>query len=290
MKIFDGSNDRTILNSLANVFNIDEIKLKDNIEKYYKINKERLNIIYSYYDEFIEFMNLEEYEDSIQFDYVYFFHITSSIDYLKSIKEFGVLDLRESLIKETALKKYLQKHRIYFELNDKIELIVDGNKIIMEKFNSDECCDNDYWQNYHGEYLYHRLSFDYNVNGFLFKNNVYKDSSYFDLKDKAEFLNRLGEFINDDDICLDWKNHKKSYVLKCKMDVTQTTLGNGLTWPTKQETSKGIIEKALYYMVELEEDKKELPPITYVLINYGIAISFKDIEVLDYMIDLEDED
>lgn len=194
------------------------------------------------------------------------------------------------MIEETAFKKYLQKHGIHFELNDEIKLIVNGNKIIMKTLNQDECCEDDYWKNYYGEYIYHRLNFDYNVNGFLFKNNVYKDSNYLDLKDKAEFLDRLGGFLNDTDICLDWKNDKKSYILKCKIDIGQVTLGNGLTWPTKQEVSKDIIGKALYYMVQLEQDKLAIQPITYVLINYGISIPFRDIEVLDYMIDLEDED
>ena len=42
-----GSNDITILNSLFNVFNMDETKFKDTIKKYYQINKERLDNIES---------------------------------------------------------------------------------------------------------------------------------------------------------------------------------------------------------------------------------------------------
>lgn len=286
MKLFDGSNNITILKSLANIFDMDERKFKNSIKKYYQVNKNRLDNINSYYDEFIEFLELE---DDIQVDYVYFFHITSSIDLLKSIEKFGILDLRESLTKETAFKRYLQDQGICFHLNDGIELINKNKRIELDRFNSDECEDEDYWRNFHGEYLYHRLNFDYNVNGFLFKINVYKDSSYLDLKNKSEFLNHLGDFLNNKEICFGWENNKKSYILKCKIDVAKATLGNGLTWPTKHETSRNIINIALNYMIELEQNKRELPPITYVLINYGISIPFRDLEVLNYNINFEGE-
>lgn len=285
MKIFDGSNERSVIKSLANTFNISDEEIKCSIREFYLTNKERLENINSYYDEFIDFINFSEPEEEIVFDYIYFFHIMSSIDNLQSIKEFGVIDLKESLIKRTTLRNYLEENNINFQFNEQIELIVNGKKNNLAIFDSEDFCEDDYWKYFYGQYLYHRLNFDYNINGFLFKYNIYSDKSYSDLKNKSEFLDRLGDFLNNKDVVDKWEKLKKSFFLRCKIQTEKVTLGDGLTWPTLQETSKKIINRALYYLVELERDKRELPPTTYILINYGISIPYKDIEVFDYNIE-----
>lgn len=275
--IFDGTSKDSVLMSLANVFMFNGIDFKLCIKKFYDTNSSRLDGICSYYNEFLDFINFDN-DASLLFSYINIFHSTTVIDDFCTMKKFGVLNLRESLIKETSLKQYFEKHNILFDFNYGLKLINNGCIIKFDQFNADMDLEDDYWYNYYGEYLRHRLSFDYNINGFLFRENIYIDDSYMNLWNESEFMSNIGKFIENSDICNEWNKVSRPYILKCKVDIESCTFGDGLIWPTTERTSKEIIEIALYYLIQHEKNNFESAPIKYVMLKEEKFIDFSDVE------------
>lgn len=289
--IFDGSNIESIKESLAKVLRINEDKLIKNIIFYYWRNVKKFDDINSIYYDFCEFIGLDGDEEWLIFDYIYIFHIISTIDNLETINKFGLIDLRETLCKQTALSNYLRNQGISFDLKNGINIIIDEKSYDLGKYNSDEVIsDKEYWKAYYAEYLFNRLNFDYNLNGFLFMENAYNDSNYKDLKNKSEFFDRLGNYVENKDIYLNWKENSDSYILKCKIDCGQVTLGNGLTWPTKHEVAKRIIEISIRSIIDFEIRADEVLPITYILVKDGVKIPIDNIEAIKWNESLEGND
>lgn len=286
--IFNGSNIESIKESLAKVLRINEDKLIKKIVFYYWRNVKKFDDINSIYYDFCEFIGLDGDEEWLKFDYAYIFHIISTIDNLETINKFGLIDLRETLNKQTALSNYLRNQGISFDLKNGINIIINDKSYDLGKYNSDEAIsDKEYWKAYYAEYLFNRLNFDYNLNGFLFLENAYNDSSYKDLKNKSEFFDRLSNYVEDKDIYLKWQENSESYILKCKIDCGQVTLGNGLTWPTKHEVAKRIIEISIRSIIDFEIRADEVLPITYILVKYGVKIPIDNIEAIKWNESLE---
>lgn len=226
--LYDGSSLESVKKSLASVLNISENILIEKIVDYYCENLSNFDDNEFLYEEFIDYLGLED--EDIRFDYIEFFHIISTIDNLDTVKEVGLIDLRKTLTKETSLNNYLKGKGIEFDVNnDGIYIIINGNGDDLSKYNKDDTLtDKKYWKAFYGEYLAHRLSFDYNINGFLYLDNVYEDSNYIDLKNESEFLNRLKSFLDTSDLLDSWNEKCECYILKCRVKTGQVTLGNGL--------------------------------------------------------------
>ncbi|WP_252225743.1 hypothetical protein [Clostridium sp. ZBS2] len=283
--IYDGSTLESIEKSLANIFNIEKEALIEKIIDYYFNNIDEFDKNEYLYEDFIESIGVDD--TKVVFDYINLFHVISSIDNLDTIKKFGLLDLKESLIRETSLKKYLSKIGINFILTDSVNLTYKDLKYDLSKYNKDNTSTNtEYWKAYYAEYLFHRLSFDYNINGFLFLDNACIDDSYLDLKNESEFFNRLKMFIGDNNLFDEWLENSCSYILKCTVKTGQATLGNGLKWEEEaieaKKLTKQLIDVSIRIIVDMEVRGEVRYPSEYVLVKNNVIIPFTDIEILDY--------
>lgn len=286
--IFDGSNIETIKMSLEKIFRSNENKLIRQIVLYYCKNARKFDEMNSLYYDFCKFIGLDGDEDWLEFDYIYFFHVISTIDNLETVNKLGLIDLRETCSKETALRNYLRNQGVSFDFEDGINIKINNKSYNLGKYDSDEVIsDVEYWKAYHAEYLFHRLDFDYNLNGFLYLQNVYNDSSYKDLKNTSEFLDRLSRYTENANISSIWRNNSVPYILKCKIDCDQVTLGNGLTWRTKHEISKQLIEIAIRSIVDFEIRRYSVLSINYILVKYGVKIPSENIEIIEWNYSLE---
>lgn len=273
----------SIKKSLIEVLRLNEEKLIKYIVSYYCDNIETFDYNEFLYEDFIDYIGLND--ESILFDEIFFFHSLSVIDELESLKKFGLLNLRDSLTKETTFKKYLNKKGIYINLQDKIEIVFNDIVRDLSLCNEDETSNEEYWKVKAGEYLYHRLSFDYNINGFLFLDNIIRDSSYFNLMNESEFFTNIKYFTEDANILDEWRANSKWYILKCRVKIGKATLGNGLKWGREEEETKiftnKLIELAIRNIINVEIRKDELLSIEYVLLKENISIPFSDIKVID---------
>lgn len=286
--VFDGSNIESIKMSLAKILRSDEDKLIRKIVLYYWKNARKFDEMNSLYYDFCEFIGLDGDEDWLEFEYIYFFHVISTIDNLETVNKLGLIDLRETCTKETALRNYLRNQGVSFDLKNEINIKINDKSYDLGKYNSDEAIsDAEYWKAYHAEYLFHRLNFDYNLNGFLYSQNAYNDSSYKELKNTSEFLDRLSRYTENANIRSIWQDNSIPYILKCKIDSGQVTLGNGLTWPTKHEISKQLIEIAIRSIVDLEIRRYSVLSINYILVKYGVKIPIENIEIIKWNYRLE---
>lgn len=284
--VYDGSSLESVKRSLASVLNISEDILIEKIVYYYCENLSNFDDNEFLYEEFIDYLGLED--EDIRFDYIEIFHIISTIDNLDTVKEVGLIDLRKTLTKETSLNNYLKGKGIEFNVNnDGIYIIINGNGDDLSKYNKDDTLtDKEYWKAFHGEYLAYRLSFDYNINGFLYLDNVYKDSNYIDLKNESEFLNRLKSFLDTSDLLDSWNEKSECYILKCRVKTGQVTLGNGLKWKSEiveaKKLTKQLIEISIRIIIDFDLRKDKNFPIQYLLVKDGIDIPFNDIKVIEF--------
>lgn len=281
--IFDGSSIDSMKKSLTEILRLNEEELIRSIVYYYCDNISTFDNNEFLYDDFIDYIGLDD--KIILYDEIFFFHSLSVIDELESLKMFGLVNLRDSLTKETTFKKYLNKKGVFINLQDKIEIIYNNRIEDLSLYNEDEASDNEYWKVRAGEYLYHRLSFDYNINGFLFLNNILRDSSYFSLMNESEFFTNIKDFTEDINILEEWRTNSKWCILKCRVKTGQATLGDGFKWRSEDEEAKiftkKLIELAIRNIINVEIRKDELLPIEYVLLRENISIPFSDIKVID---------
>lgn len=281
--IFDGSSIESIKKSLMKVLRLNEEELISNIVYYYCENISNFNDNQFLYDEFIEFLGLED--EIILFDELFLFHSVAAIDKLESLKIYGLLDLRECLTKDTSFKRYLNNKDIFINFQDNIEIIHNNRKENLNLYNEDEVDNYQFWKVRAGRYLYHRLNFDYNINGFLYLDNILRDSSYFNLMKESEFFNNIKDFTEDENIFDEWRAHSKWYVLKCRVKTGQATLGNGLKWENEDEKAKiltkQLIEIAIRNIINVEIRKSTILSIEYILLKENTSIPFSDIEVID---------
>lgn len=133
--------------------------------------------------------------------------------------------MKDRLTKDTSFKKYLNNKGVFINVKDKIEIIYNNRIEDLSLYNEDEASDNEYWKVRAGEYLYHRLSFDYNINAVLFLDNIIRDSGYFNLMNESEFFTNLKYFTEDANILDEWRANSKWYILKCRVKIGKLSGG-----------------------------------------------------------------
>lgn len=124
---FNFFENNTILKSMCNYFELDELKVRDYL---CELNE----------CDFLEFIktfrvNLFKYDSSKTF--IRCRHMTTSNEKLKSFKEYGLLNLKEALTFETPLKSFLKQNDVEFNIESKC-LFYKGKRYELF-WHNDEC-------------------------------------------------------------------------------------------------------------------------------------------------------
>lgn len=169
-------------------------------------------------------------------------HSTASIDDCLSIKEKGLINLRDAVLQETPLKEYLEKKSIQVNIKERYILFKGKKFDLSEKtkgFSSRAEDD-------HKDLVIHKFYDDFQVNGFLQHENVLTYEGY--TRNRPEILFNLSRYLKDKTIELDWINHinKKHYILKIKQPLNYYTW---FTFPGDYEDSDyGVTEDNIEYL------------------------------------------
>lgn len=149
-------------------------------------------------DEFIE-----QYNPIVQIDEILFFHLSRRLNSAQDI--LGGTNLKELLITENDFSKFLKKFSITFkDIENKIELF-HFNKHKDLNSNDRVCL-------YLKSRLGHNKTYqDFCFNGFAFKDRLYKNDYARSLSDVPEFINKLAQFLDYDQIGFDYYQNSTYY-------------------------------------------------------------------------------
>lgn len=246
MIIFDGTNPGTIEVSLANALQMGVNDFSIIFIDYYISNINDLDNVSL--NGFIEFLNGNGFEidaDSIYVDKVMFFHKTSVIDKGRSILETGLTNLREVLVGDTTLSKYLQSKGIIFSIENGVPYINNDSVVEIVKKHADD----NYWKVKGIKSISHRLLSDWCLDGYLFLNGALRENEYAHIKNKSEFFYSLNEWMPN--ISREWEMSSVSYIVKCEVDIDWLdVMGDYNHRLENNEKSTYILNKAVYCAVD----------------------------------------
>lgn len=137
--------------------------------------------------------------------YLAAFHTTTCYDGLASVKQFGLMDLREVLTKETPLCNYLKSHGVVFDLEKMIlhhnEKELDISMPFQATFDP-------------LDFVIFKLTIDPGISAFYSHENVleYKGNVH----ERPEFLKNLAALLDCPAIENEWKGGKETFVIQFK--------------------------------------------------------------------------
>lgn len=170
------------------------IECQNDIEKFYK--KYRLII------EQIDIENLE----------IVAFQVTSSSDECAEIKKYGLHNLQWVLSNRTNLSSFLKKNKISFDIESRLMYICDTvYDIDYEKYNDLDVISR---RNEQLHKIGHKIYYDFQINAFMFCEDVYDYSTICQAPEFLYTLSSLNEATKDID--MKWRDICKPYVVKFK--------------------------------------------------------------------------
>lgn len=222
-----------------------------------------------------------DYSRLLEFDlHLAGLHVTTNNDMCKTIKEHGLLDLQQALLRDTPLSRYLAKQGVSIDVEKKLIFYNDRTYDISKDYLGIRDSDKDF--------VSYKLYEDYQINSFLSYDNVLS----YGVQVTPEFLQNLSSFLSRYSIESDWnKQNNKCYVIKFSTpfsnfanDVFYTSGDAGMNsedfeilsteqielmkrkWLVYQSLS--ILNKGLF-----TQEIKEL----YGALNFNVSIPYKDI-------------
>lgn len=265
MKVLDGFSPETVYNSLCNILNIN----KSEIDKYIKENLYRIKRE----DNFWEYNNIdinelfssiystnindEELLSLIKFDVVTVFHLTTAIDKENILKQ-GLLNLKSLFVKDNSIKTYLKKFGIELKRENDKYLVLYNDKEI------------DYTKN---ALFKRRLDWDACVNGFLFRDNIEKNSNVEHLNMCPEFIQNICQCINKKSIIKEWERKSKPTIVKFFVNVDDIHLSTyGFEIQLEIEKYKFYITKAIEFLLFKKTGYWDDDNNTMIYLNEGIDV------------------
>ncbi|MGG6362655.1 hypothetical protein ACQ5SI_26270 [Peribacillus frigoritolerans] len=172
-------------------------------------------------DEFLEFINVTEQELLNCELSLVTLHVTTNNDKCNSIKEYGLLNLQESITLDTPLSRYLKQKNILIDIENKMIHYKGKSFDISEKFTKFNSFDDEKKQNL--TMLIYKLYEDYQINSFFGSDNVLDYGGYCNAR--PEFLFNLAEFLRDSSIEDDWisERNNSTYIFKFKTAISNCT-------------------------------------------------------------------
>lgn len=204
--LYDITTASNAVNSLSNFVDI----YQEDILKYIALKKQQYSA-----DDFLEYFKIEE--DSLLEKQILLtsLHVVTNDDNCKSIENYGLRNLRESIVLNTPLGLYLKNKGIKIDIKNR-DVSYNGKHYDMSKdydgMDSKE----------KGEFMVkYKLYKDYQINGFFSVKNALKYGG--SVNKRPEILYNLSDMLNNINIENDWIINKrnKCYVIKYKADISQ---------------------------------------------------------------------
>lgn len=200
--LYDITNKDRAIESLSKYLNIN----KDEIFKYILCNvSEEIDYINMYYD-LIQYFNINFEELSVENVEIKSIHVTTGNDDGKFIIENGLLNLRNVLINDTPMYKFL--------INRGIEINID-KRLIRYKDKLIEIQDESKKISAEKSFVYHKLFKDYLINGFHCDEEPIKYGG--NVAYRPEFIRSLGILLNYNQLEYEWaKEFNQCYIVEYK--------------------------------------------------------------------------
>lgn len=214
MLTFDGTNLKTVEQSIAHALGLTVQVFAREFTDYFVMHVNDLdNLSLEGFLEFLIHSNNKVDADSLRLNDVIFFHKTSVLDSGKSIKDGGLVNLREAIFQETPLKKYLESKGIRFSLDSGIlSMDNNGERVIIERrkpaYSLRERVEAD---------IHRRLLTDSCLNGYLFLAGALNRNDYPHIKHLPEFffsINSLIPGLGDE-----WERSSTPLIVKSSVDI-----------------------------------------------------------------------
>ncbi|MGD6815491.1 hypothetical protein ACQCVE_00255 [Metabacillus sp. 113a] len=208
-------------------------------------------------------------------------HVTTNNDGCAAIKKHGLLNLQQTIKKDTPLGKYLKDQGVHIDIENKQVKYKDKLYSINKEHSGIEDTERDF--------VPHKIYNDYQVNSFISYDNVLE----YGVQNMPEFLFSLSEFLYSKDIGLNWWNqeNKKCYVLKFKTALSNcandtfysrdqgSLTGNDFKYLGSEELEllkrKWLVYQSLSIISDsiCSYDKKVL----FCQLNFDVTVPFSDI-------------
>lgn len=193
----------TMLNSICIYLNTSETEL------YTAISKAKQSAVNGSSTDLCAFMQkikefIAKQRKSERIDRVLFFHLGRR---LNGSEDNDALNLKELLTTKTTISDFLKSHCVELIPNDNyIDIVYKGK---LQSLDSNSLSGTP-------EYLKLRLGYykdrsDSCFNGFAFKDRIYKSTYARGLSEAPEFILRIAEFVDNNNIMTDYKNNSKYY-------------------------------------------------------------------------------
>lgn len=263
MLIFDITTYDTAIRFLTKFTNLSKYK----VLKYIKNNSNDYNASC-----FIEELNVQLEELSLEDIDVAILHVTTNGDNNQSIKKYGLLNLQQSLTMNTPLKKFLKERNIIFDIYNHTMLIKD--KTVDITYSNEYLSHNSLEERINN--ISYKIYKDYQINGFFCSPNPLAYGG--GVSRRPEILSNINQLFKNAPFETDWKEQSKSYIIKFRVPLDELIYfsfydSNAAYMEDifdKQEIKHELINKALkviwnyYYMNQLPEIYAYLKPEVFV--------------------------
>lgn len=140
------------------------------------------------------------------------FHVTTNNDNCLSIKKHGLVNLQKSIMLDTPLSKYLKSHGIIFDVDMKVIHYKDVSYNMNKDYRGIKNTGSSQQQAL--EHVSFKLYEDYQINSFLYSDNVLEYGGY--INTRPEFIYNISKLLGDMDIEYGWRRNSenKCYVVK----------------------------------------------------------------------------
>ncbi|EZH64723.1 hypothetical protein DH09_19585 [Bacillaceae bacterium JMAK1] len=194
-------------------------------------------------------------------------HSTTSLDKCKSIKELGIVNLQDAVLKKTPLNDYLDEKEIKVNIKERY-ILYKGNQLDISETTDGYSLTEEEDRNR----VIHKFYRDFQINGFLCHSNVVSYDGY--TRDRPEILIDLAEFLKDATIESDWVKHKNKehFIIKFKQPLNHYKYWTFLV--EYEDNFYGITRDNLEYLPNEEIEvkvKRWLIQKSLNILKYGVV-------------------
>jgi hypothetical protein len=190
--------------------------------------------------DFDEFLN--SHSPSEKIDEILFFHLSRRLNSDKNLCVGN--NLFDLLTKESVLSSFLKKHEIIFGAEEKrLDLYYKDKEVCLDKVHESNV-----------SYLRNRLGYnkgreDYCINGFAFRDLLFKNDYSRRLEDVPEFIGALACFLNCKKVGTDYYKNSQYYCLEYCIPLDKVKFDDDENL-TLEQKEKFFLNKVLYRLYE----------------------------------------
>ncbi|GAB6170305.1 hypothetical protein JCM1393_27650 [Clostridium carnis] len=200
--LYDITDFEKALESLSKLLNIKEC----NIFKFLMFNATSYLDCEQLYRDMIKEFNIDLEKIDLDIIEIKSIHVTTGCDDGKSILNNGLLNLRETIKRDTPMRRFLIDKGIEIDFE---------NRIIKYKGKELEIVDNSKNSWSENDFVYHKLYKDYLINGFHCDEDPIKYGG--NVAHRPEFIGSLGKFINNTNLQYEWASKfEQCYIVEYK--------------------------------------------------------------------------